>query len=161
MAEIFLYTGTVLIAFEIIRDVSHLPTIATIFWWILFNSISKYEEKILSRNKFIVFRILVIILTSIILFLIFVVTVIIAIITILIWMFGTALFTFNRLINNIYINGLKQVLTLQDSLLLRIYKFVIPNIKQEDIESAYNKINIRFIAIIGVILITVGFILKF
>ena len=42
----------------------------------------------------------------------------------------------------------------------QVFSFFLPGIKNEAIESAIDKVYIRFVAIIGVILVTVGFLYK-
>jgi len=162
MAEIFLYVGTILIAFEIIREVSHLPTLIIILWWKFFRCTFGNVDKLIKNCPMKVIRITLRVVLRILASPIVVLAITTAIAIVVIWLAGTILVMINNLVNGVYRMELKnmQKEKEQAKLIGKVFRFFVPKVENEIIGQAIDKIYIRFVAIIGIILITVGFVYK-
>ncbi len=156
MAEIFLYIGTILIAFEIVREVSHLPTLIIILWWKFFRCTVGYVEKLIKKCPVKVIRIILLVVLRVLVSPILVLAIATAIAIIVIWLVGTIIIMINNLVNGVYRKEMKKMQKTEAKSMEKVFRFFLPQVENEMIESAIDKINIRFMAIIGIIFITIG-----
>lgn len=161
MAEVFLYIGTVLIAFEIVRDVSHLPTLIIILWWKFFRyTVGRADRLINKKCPVKVIRIILRVLLRVIVSPVFILAIATALVIIVIWLVGTIIILINNIVNRIYRKEMKNMQITEAPLMAKVFRFLLPGIENEVIESAIDKVYIRFVAIIGIIFVTVGFLYK-
>ncbi len=62
----------------------------------------------------------------------------------------------NNLVNGVYRKEMKKMQKTEAKSMEKVFRFFLPQVENEMIESAIDKINIRFMAIIGIIFITIG-----
>lgn len=160
MAEAFLYIGTVLIAFEIVRDVSHLPTLIIILWWKFFRYTVGSADRLIKKCQVKVIRIILRVLLRVIVSPVLILAIATALVIIVIWLGGTIIILINNIVNRIYRKEMKNMQITEAPLMGKVFRFLLPGIENEVIESAIDKVYIRFVAIIGIIFVTVGFLYK-
>ncbi|MBA7614997.1 hypothetical protein ES703_22272 [subsurface metagenome] len=151
---ILLYIGTMLIAFEIVGQVSHVPTFVILPLYHSFVLLISSGDKRIHLKPRIV-RIMLRILLRIILLPIFIVVMLLVLLVIILWLIGWILKLLNNLINNIYQKGL----TPEHPRLMEWIRPFLPQRTDEEILTALKQIRIPFMACIGIILLTLGFIL--
>lgn len=158
MAGVLFYIGTTLIAFEIVREVSHLPTLIIILWWKLFRGTAGYVDRLIKNCRVKIIRIVLRVLLRILVSPILVLAIATATVIIVIWLAGTIIIMINNLVNGIYKKEIKKMQITEAKSMGKVFRFFLPQVENEMIESAIDKINIRFMAIVGIIFITAGFI---
>lgn len=156
--EILLFTGAVLIAFEVLGDVRHLTNfglvaVANIFAGLFYSPSESTEERAQpKRSNTAPLRIMHQLLLIPIAILVFCLSIVFIIL-------GTVSYFprgLNRFLNIIYRRQLKP----WQPRFLWMYQALIPNVTEDQIDEALDKMNVPFVAILGLILVSVGFALQ-
>jgi len=156
---ILLFSGAVLIAFEIAGGFSHLPGYVLLLIFHIFQFlVEKVDKHVRSINKKI--RIALNILMVIIMSPIIISTFILSIVVVILWIIGQILMLVDKILNNNYRNEIKRLTKQQPKRVLGTIKFFLPKMKDEEIFTAIAKIKVPFVAFIGLVLLIIGFILE-
>lgn len=159
MSIILAYTGAILLAYEIVGEVSHLPSFAILLISHIFQLLVQSTDRLSNYSPRIV-RIILRILIRVVLLPILVVAIGLAIVIIGLWIVGLVIKYMDLELNKLYRFEIKLLAKQQGKLTMRIIHAFLPNIKDEEIVSAFDKIRVPFIGFIGIILLTAGFIIQ-
>ena len=153
------YTGAILLAYEIVGEVSHLPSFILILIFHTFQWLIRSTDKS-PRYYPRIARITIRILIRVLLLPIVIVAIGVAIVIIGLWLIGQIIKYLDLQLNRLYRFEIKLLAEQQSKTIWGIFHLFLPNIKDEEIKSAFDKIRVPFIGFLGLILLTAGLILE-
>lgn len=155
---ILLYSGAILIAYEIAGEVSHLPTLMVTLVSHIFDLGNNVDRWVTNLPKII--RIGIRILIRVILLPIFVVATALVMVVMGLWLVGQVIKFIDIVLNKVYRFEVKRIVEQQPKITKGIIHAFLPKIEDEEISSAIEKIRVPFLAFVGIVLLTIGFILE-
>lgn len=155
-ATVLVYLGTILVAFDVVNEISNVPTLVLLlfnrFYHYVAGHVQKMTSSISPRLPRTVLRVVVMLPLIIPL-------VSLALVVVLSWLVEQILRIINTYTNRLYQSERKRVKQIQPELLASVVHRFVPKATDEDITKAIEH-PIHFVALIGLSLIIVGFILQ-